>query len=351
MPTRNPDSPGAGIARRIAGLALLVLAATPAMAQELAEYRVEFPAGQSAQRPVAPGASTTLEFTVRNTGATTGIAVVGGSMGYDVTSLAGYVFVADEPARCPAPAVVQDFGYYVRFRVGPLAPGESLACRYQVSRAADSRNDLGFELCGRSASYQPCNTPHWFGTLPALTLRVDPAEPVAYGARSVLVRVTATNPTARAIARRIAATGCWEFGGGMFGPPPFEIVSGFPGSCAPRNDLDQCANFTGQNFSSQELELGAIPANGTASCLLRLDFAQPLIAPTFIDLNFYGNAVAFADGGIGLDPAAALVSAPLGAAPPSQVPLGRPGLGIAAVLMALAALRALRRRGSDARPC
>lgn len=331
----------------VAGLALLLFVA-PAIAQELGEFSVEFPPGQSRQRPVEPGASTTLEFSVRNAGAAAGIAVVGGNMGYDVTSLAGYAFVAAEPARCPAPVVVQNFGNYVQFRVGPLAPGETLACRYQVTRAVDARNDLGFPLCGRSATYQPCNSPHWFGTLPALTLRVDPAEPVAYGTRSVLVRVTAGNPTPRAIARRVAGTGCWEFGGGIFGPPPFEITSGFPGSCAPRNDLDQCANFTGQNFSSQELELGPIPANGSSSCLLRLDFTQPLTAPTFIDLNFYGQAVAFTDGGTGLDPAASLVAAPLGAAPPSQVPVGRPALGIAALLMALAALRALQRRRARA---
>lgn len=343
MPSGKPASRGATRAWRIGGLALALAASTPAMAQDLAEFSVEFPAAQSRQRPVAPGASTSLDFTVRNGGATAGTAVVSGNMGYDVTSLAGYAFVAADPARCPAPVVVQNFGYYVQFRVGPLAPGELLACSYQVTRAADARNDLAFPLCGRSATYQPCNAIHWFGTLPMLSLRVDPAEPVAYGTRSVLVRVTAGNPGARAIARRVAATGCWEFGGGIFGPPPFEITSGFPGSCAPRDDLDQCANFTGQNFSSQELELGPIPANGSSSCLLRLDFAQPLTAPTFIDLNFYGHAVAFADGGIGLDPAASLVAAPLGAAPPSQVPVGRTGLAIGALLMALAALRALQR--------
>lgn len=329
---------------RSAGIALLLVVALPGRAQDLAAFSIEFPAAQSQQRPVAPGATTTLAFTVRSASATSGIAVVRGSMGYNVTALDGYTFVASAPAHCPPPVVVYYYGHYVQFRVGPLAPGESLGCSYQVARAADSRSDLAFNLCSRGTADQPCSARHWFGTVPALALQVDPAEAVTYGASSLLMRITARNPTGRAIAQRVVGTECSEFGGGLFAPAPFEVETDLPGACLVRSDLDQCANFTGQNFSSTELQLGPIPANGSASCLVRLRFPRPLTGPAFLDLNFYGEALTFADGGIGLSPTTTDGSpaARLGASPPIEVPVGRWGLLPLGLLMLAAARPALR---------
>lgn len=328
----------------------------PAAAQELIAYTFSFEPSIPRAQAIAPGAEGTLSVTVRNNTTGSGFAAIHGRINPDPAVLAEYAFESDTPDRCLPADIVTQLGYpSIRLRLGPLVPGATQTCNYRVRRAAASRNDLRFSLCGPLSSFPHCDYNFHFGTLPALRFQAAQVGQVEPGAATAMVRLTIDNPGPRAVLRRTLTTACAEFGGGLFAPAPFEVETDFAGGC-PRAEFGEiCLNFTGQNFDSRAFAPGPIPAGGSTSCLVRLRFTAPLTQPVSLAMHFHEEVVPFADGGIGYDPGSDLPTAPFGAAPATAVPTGRTGLAILALLLALVAGGALRNargiRGPGARPC
>lgn len=346
--------PGSGPALRwILAIAWACFSAGAASAQDLQYFTFTSAPTVPRSQYILPGGEGALGITVHNPGTEAGFAAIHGRLNPGPAALAEYVFESDAPDRCLPPDVVTQLGApSIRLRMGPLAAASSQSCSYRVRRIASSHNDLRFDLCGSIFSFPYCYNTFHFGTLPRLQFQVALAAPVEPGAATATVRLTIHNPGPRAVLRRVLTTECSEFGGGFFAPAPYEVETDFAGGC-PRGDFGEiCVNLTAQNFSSRHFAPGPIPAGGSASCLVRLRFTAPLSRPVSLQMHFRDEEVPFVDGGVGYDPGSNLATAPFGAAPTSAVPLGRNGLALMALLLALAGWAAIRRPDvAAAAPC
>ena len=332
--------------------ALVASLAVVGTTQAADEFVITVPSGQPAVQRIAPGAAATLTLNVRRRSDNgSGMAML---LDPTFSGAAGYEITGAPAANCgPGQAVV----FRGRPMIGlPLATpvgSDTFTCTYQVRRLAGSR-DLRLQVCEREFDIQCVafgSDGLTVGDVPDFAIRVEPAAPAPRGATSALVRVVATNPTPWPVSTRPVGTECAEFGGGVqtLGAP-FEIENDFPGAC-PTESLSPvtgCINFGGQNFSSRNYQLGAIPPGGETSCLLRLRLAQPLEGPVALALQA-ADSVTYADTGVGYDVDRANHIVPLGVAPPSfaaSVPvLDRAWAAVlAAGLFALAAIVLARRR-------
>lgn len=243
-------------------LLLMLAAAGPVSAHEGIPFDATSPDDPVDVQRIAPGGSGTYRLTVRSLAGTAGTAFMHAYLESREVALAQYLFTSAEP-RCGSPEL-EPMPYVPRlfFPVGPLQPGETLACNYTVQRLAGSIDDLGFR---RMNPCYDCVTRR--GTLPDSSFRVLPG---GVDERGMLMRLVLSNRGDTAIARRSVTTECGEFGGGFFDPRPFVIESGFPGSCPVAEYGAGCANFTGQSFGSFAFDLGPAPVGGESSCLVRV---------------------------------------------------------------------------------
>jgi hypothetical protein len=328
---------------------LAALTAAPATSAQTVDYLVVAPALARLELPVAPGGSTTLGVTLRSTGSSSGDAELFGYQHSAPGALAGYQFVATDP-RCRAPVEETiDTALRIVFRIGPFAPGETIACQYRVTRAPASPHDLSFRLCGpRLPAYNHhCGRLLRLGTLPDLSLRTEYAGVQEDG--SWLLRVRAFNPGPVAVESRVVTTSCAEYQGGFLFPNAFDVEVGFPGACpaAEPEQTEGCLNFTGVNTHAYGYVVGPIPSGGESSCLLRL---RPQAGSAYaLQLYYLRDPMRLAGGGTAYDPNAANDAAPLGFLSPAPteprlVPIPAAGLGgLAGALVMLGAWR-LRRR-------
>lgn len=236
------------------------------------------------------------------------------------------------------------------FSTGPLAAGESLTCRYRVTRSITSINDLGFRACD-PLEYIFCSNAFRFGSLPDLSLAVSQVLPTPQDSAEPVFRLQLTNHSAHDIAGRGVSTSCREFHGGVFDPVPYIVESNFPGGCAVDNG-GGCINFGGQNFENFGFRFGAIPAGGSTSCLVRLrhhagQFGKP---PTDLflvdyDVNDLNSLVILSNGGHAFDPNLANDQATLElTGTPNAIPMSTGGLLTMVLSLGLVGLAGLWRR-------
>ena len=298
---------------------------------------------------VAPGQSGEFAFSIVNSGTMAGGVSVFARSDSPAETLAGYTFVALDPVRCQVPIV----GVYVvgvetlRFSVGPVEPAETLTCSYTVTRAPTAVNDLAVGMCPSlqfAGNFFGCNEMYLFGGLPDLALSVEQVAPVAPGATEALVRLRLNNLSGHDVASRIASTDCREFHGGFFDDAPFDVETGFPGSC-PLDTGEICLNFTGQNFDSYGFRLGPVPAGGSATCLVKLRLHEPASGPVSTSLYLLDDRVTLPNGGTAFDPNRSNELANLGIlGVANQIPLSSSGLLLLALTLAVAGVVGMRRR-------
>ncbi len=299
---------------------------------------------------IAPGANAVFTFDVRNASTFTQAVNVAGMLRGAPGSFGEYAFVSESGPRCAAP-VLYGTGDSVRFEVGPLDAGESQRCVYRVTRRVDSINDLMFGACVGTSSPWLCARDVFIGSLPDMQLIAEPAEPVAPGAMSALVRLTARNPLGPDALARSVTTACEEFEFGMSVPFPFDLENDFPGACPTSDHREMCFNFTGQNFDSRGFLIGPTAAGGEASCLIRLRYREPISRPFDLAMYFTDDIVERADGGRAFDPDRANGVVRVGAAPggigtpdAAALPLSPIAAMLLAALIGLVAATRLRRR-------
>jgi len=286
------------IARECLGTLIVFFASGPAIAQVSFSISPDMAFSQQ----IVPGATGHLILTAHNEEATSSLAGISGIVFSNADVFSEYVFVADQPALCNQPALATDeYGTDVQFSGGPIEPGADLTCDYTMMRSMSSRNDLVFSLC-RPGDFIDCIfRPFSFGTLPDLSLRADAIAPVSIGSLEATFRVTAFNPSPNAVAATSIGTDCAEFFVGGMLTAPFDIDNDFPDACPTSEESLPCANFTGQDATSKGFRIGPIPANGTASCLLRAHFWQPLSQPLSFGLQYVGPFAMYVLGGAGYD--------------------------------------------------
>lgn len=260
-------------------------------------YVMEAPSEAVSYTSLGRGQASSFAFRVNAPG-DPGFAHVAGLMEVPADVLSQYSFVPADPARCQAPVIWlrSDNAPVVRFRVGPLARGESVECRYQVTRRVDSSSDLGFYLCDRGNLW--CRRRIRLGSLPDLSLSAVPVvRPDARGLQ--YARITVHNPSSEPIEATNVHTGCAEFGGGMGGGIAFLFEYDFPDAC-PRGQSEPCLNFTGQNFDSYGFSVGPVAPASSRSCLVGMRPGGSGIHPR-IGLSFYGDDMLLVGGGKGFD--------------------------------------------------
>ncbi|UXI70363.1 hypothetical protein [Tahibacter amnicola] len=313
-----------------------------AAAQEISNFSVRLPPPAERDQPIPPGGEGRLTFTVLAAPAQFGTATTAGFFESPPEGLSEYTFVPENPALCqpptlsPTPYSLQSLS----FRVGPIAAGGSASCAYRVQRAATSRQDLKFHICANTSLF--CNALFRYGTLPDVAVRITQSAMIPNSLDGT-VQVTVSNRSSRAISAARVATDCVEFGGGIFDPAPFEIDADFPGAC-PRNALNMgCLNFTGQNYSSQGFSVGPIPAQGEASCLLRLRHINANTIGRTVDLMLATDALLFADGGVGYDANVLNDRTPMGVVTSVALPIGRGASVLTLVLLGLVGAWGVRR--------
>ncbi len=338
----------AGRFERLLGVVAMVLAPGIAKAQ-LPDPVVSFPNGSAFH--VAAGGTTTVVFDVHNVAETPRTTPVGGRFRGAPGSFDEYTFEPSPDSRCSSPTFVAGEPDRIRFDVGPLAAGESVRCSYRMNRGIESINDLAFDACSGTRWRLFCAEAFYIGSLPDMQLIAGPAEPVAPGATSALVRLTARNPLGPEALARSITTECTEFEFGQTGPFPFDFENDFPGACPTSDHREMCLNFTGQAFDSRGFLIGPTTAGGEASCLVRLRFREPLSSPVDLAMYFTDDIVERTDGGRAFDPGQANGVVRVGAAPggtgspePARLPLSpTAAVLLAALLGGVAAVR-LRRR-------
>jgi hypothetical protein len=328
-------------------LLAVAFVALPAQAQD-AGYIITAPAYRFHDLSVLPGQSTTLNFSVTQSGTVVASALVAGYLYSREAAVPGYVFTSSDPVRCAVPTLQPTaYGPAFAFPIGPLAAGESLNCSYQVTRSASSVDDLSFGLCGTLTGFNlSCERVVRLGTLPDLALAVERAGVFGDGRQRVRVRVS--NPGPVDVASRIVTTDCREYEGGIIASAAFSVASDFPGACAPASQTEACLNFTGVNAFAYGFDLGPIPAGGSATCLLELRprAAAEVAIPGPAELYFLGDHMTRGDGGDAFDTNAAndLTLLGLQATTAAVVPIP-PAAGIAiALALGVSGLFAVRRR-------
>ena len=301
--------------RFFATLVWLVIAFTfcPAQAGTIAYYRAWIPTESLTELLLQPGDNAEFSFGVENLSNVPGTANLLVAMNGSASVRAGYIIVSTSPSNCADPSIdgYESFGI-LSFGVRLLQPGEQQVCSYRITRLPGSRSDLNLGACGffgttvnpfSCAYFLKTKRGTWVaGTLPDVALRAVPTAAIPNGALEATLRIIATNPGDREVLAKGMETVCAEFGGGIFGPSPFNIDNDFPGACPTAPGQAGCGNFTGQHFSSKAFSMGPIPASGEASCLLHLRFLNPLIAPVALGFSFQSDTLPFSDGAFGIDP-------------------------------------------------
>ncbi len=354
MPALTP----APLLRRCSRALMLIctIAAAPLLnAQTSIAYLLSIPPDVARSQVVAPGQAGDFAFAVTSTDSSSGTALVSGMFESATAVLNEYTFVAADPARCALPQLqTPSILERIVFSAGPLAAGESLTCRYRVTRSITSINDLGFRACDPAASgYIFCSNSLRLGSLPDLSLSVSQVLPTPQDSTEPVFRLQLTNHSAHDVARRGVTTSCREFNGGMFDPVPYVLESNFPGGCAVDNG-EGCLNFTGQSYESFGFGFGAVPAGGSTSCLVRLRHHAGQIStpPTDLylidyDVSIFNSLVALSNGGHAFDPDLANDRATLeltGA--PNAIPMSAGGLLTMILSLGLVGLAGLRWKAS-----
>jgi hypothetical protein len=295
---------------------------------------------------IAPGGSANLVIPVHNRATGSAMIELRGHYFGPPQVISEYQFGLAGDARCGRPQLGAGNS---RIVVGPLAAGEVLECTWPVTRHASSRNDLTFGVCANLDFPSACDHEAMIGSLPDMTLATRQLTIAQAGDTEVLVRVSARNASNVATAPRRFHTECAAYGASEGQPrAPYDISNDFPGACAGAPFLAGCMAFLGQHTERREFTIGAVPAGGEASCLLKLQLHEPLATPVGLDLYFEDFTVPLADGGTGHDPSASngitRLAATLGGSPDARLPIGG-AAGVSIVgLLALAGAWRLRRR-------
>ena len=298
---------------------------------------------------VAPGQSGEFAFSIVNSGTMAGGVSVFARSHSPVGTLAGYTISILDPVRCYLPKVGVYGGHIetLHFTTGPVEPGETLTCSYTIARAPTAANDLALGICQSlqySGHFVDCDLMYLFGSLPDLALTVEQVAPVAPGVTEALVRLRLNNLSGHDVASRVASTDCREFSGGHFDDAPFDVETGFPGSC-PLVAGEDCLVFLGTQFKSYGFRLGPVPAGGSASCLVRLRLYEPAGGPVSTSLYLIDDRVPLANGGTAFDPNRENDVTNLGIlGVANAIPMSAAGLLLLALTLAVAGVVGMRRR-------
>ncbi|MEO6076833.1 MAG: hypothetical protein ABIP56_08525 [Dokdonella sp.] len=302
MNTR-PNNPLRGRFLRWMSLSLFLIALAFASVGQAQAILLSIPAGSANFARLQPGETGEFTYTAQNrTANNLGSFWVAarfypglGSPGF----LGGYSFQPEPGSRCSITETPARFGF------NSLASQETVTCRITVTRAPTSRNDLLLFYCPFVEYSCPPEFTGYSNFAPILNMGDLPDVALASsivtvppGSTTAIVDIKVTNPSNRTISRTFFGTECAEFNGTGLVAPPFQIENDFAGACTSSTSSEQC--YGGSATATQKLYVSEpVPANGAATCKLRLRFTSPLTSPQSL-LMRTRTVVQFEDG-IGYD--------------------------------------------------
>lgn len=316
------------------------------------EFEVTLPIASPAHYVVLPGETTFIEFDVSNVDSTAGVATP--LIRSQQTFPEFYSFGPGEPAQCGSPTheiYLIDFLYrWIRWRFPvSLAAGESVRCRYPLTRSMSALADANSGLCiGRynnlSTSCENGAAEMRTGVLPDIGIHVEPLTPLVIGSTESLMRITLENPSVAATAPiRIQTTSCRPMTSLSLEEMPYVLEGNLADACGVRLDVGCGVGFgVPPPFYRWELTLPSASAGSTSSCLVRMRFPGGLQSPILDTLRaglpgyaYAGVPLAFQQIGTGIDWNISNNTAPFGATPQNlPVPVDdRIALGALALLL------------------
>lgn len=241
--------------------------ATPGLTQTPV-VEISVPEGLPSYQVVPPGGSGDFGIDLRDN---SGIARLTAAFGYvdsPESVLSEYRFVSLEPTRCPVPAWMGFNPSGIEWGVfpDPIPAQTMLACRYRVERLESSLNELGLRFCvGEALTQSNCTPVARFGSFVDLDLSLEPLGPWSGDPQVQRVRVVLNNRSSRAVASRIAGTGCHGFDNPSVSTTAFDIVSPPGGGCTP-----VVTGSCGPGLQKRSYRLGPVAESASASCELHV---------------------------------------------------------------------------------
>ncbi|MGV6852196.1 MAG: hypothetical protein ACWA5R_08465 [bacterium] len=179
-----------------------------------------------------------------------------------------YLFESLTPDVCTDPEQSPGIGF-VSYHLDVVAdiPAHTLAlCTFRIHRSLVSTYDVDLEF-GQACGFGICQGDHTFlGYLPDFSVTFSSQSPVFYGDTESLVRVTIDNPTPFEVNMGVA--GCLDTT-----PLPFSMS-------VPQGVADACTVGFPDGLLCFDggigLVFGVVAANTEESCLLQLDFDEPI---------------------------------------------------------------------------
>lgn len=233
------------------------------------------PAGSSTQFIVQPGESTTfsIDFTNLDNKEGVGFGLARGPL--SISDL--WTITPLEPDACFAPVAQESFRIELPVL---LAAGATRRCTYSVLRQFTSRLDSYLNVCTGDLPAINCAPMVLlvFGTLPDVGVTVTQIPPTA-GTTDLTLRVDVSNASAIPTRDSPLYSECRHVPAGN--PSinlPFRMETGFPGAC-PAAVIRGCSSEPPVVLYLWELTIPPIPANGSVSCLVKIQLRDPSGGP------------------------------------------------------------------------
>lgn len=263
---------------------MLLLAGACASPAALAiSYELTLPDGSAAHIQLMPGETGRFTFDIRNLDTEAGT-VVGWGRIDDGQGL--YTFGLSDQPGCGQPQRTVAAGFALRWNFPvALGAGETKRCTYPVNRPAASLRAARFYPCvGQNVSgSETCNSVQpqlVIGTLTDIAFSLSPISELPPGANDAIIKIAVRNLSEVDVGSFKLATACT---GTPWNELPYALEGDFPGACPLVQPNPGCTYDTQFGVPPPVINwlvgVSPTPARGESSCLVRMRFRQPLIAP------------------------------------------------------------------------
>ncbi len=279
------------IARMVSWMLSLALGCGSASAFAI-NYELTLPDGDASHLQIQPGETASFSFDIRNLDSEAGTAIAWSRIEDYQGSQGAYSFGPSLQAACRQPTQSHPdiFAFQWSFPVD-LGAGETIRCTYPVIRSATSIFTVRFRPCvGQNVSgSNTCSGPLpllVIGTLTDIAFSMSPIAELPVGANEAMVKITVRNLSDVDVGSFKLATSC------VGTPPnelPYALERNIPDAC-PLVAFNPGCTYSGQfgvppPVSNWLIGVSPTPARGESSCLVRMRFRQPLIAPVIDTLE------------------------------------------------------------------